>query len=424
MSKKTKKRTKSYGCQQVLLHPNKDLRAVLEYLCGEANKVFNCSVYYARQVWFKENQFVKKGELCGQMKWNRHFNGMYASSAQQICNGVVESFSSFRELLKLFWKGELADKPKPPNYRKPGLFTVSYPRKWLKLTDKGIKVPLGRKVKAWFGLEAFYIPMASNLDWDAIKEIRILPRHSCFYTEFVYEMKIHSVKLDQDKAISIDHGLNNWLTCVDTQGNSFIIDGKHLKSKNQWYNKEIATIKENKPQGFWSKRLAGITEKRNRQMRDAVNKAARLIINHCLKHGIGTVVFGWNKGQKQSIELGAKTNQKFVQIPTARLKERIEKLCLLYGLQFVETEESYTSKASFLDDDFIPKYGEKPNNWEASGKRVKRGLYQSAAGYLINADCNGAANILRKVSGRLKLNLSQLSRGALITPLRVHFWTS
>jgi len=125
-------------------------------------------------------------------------------------------------------------------------------------------------------------------------------------------MKTQSVKLDAGQALSIDQGLNNWLTCVDTKGQSFIIDGKHLKSKNQWYNKQIATIKENKPQGFWSKRLALITEKRNRQMRDAVNKAARLIINHCLKHGIGTVVFGWNKGQKQSIELGAKNNQKSV----------------------------------------------------------------------------------------------------------------
>jgi hypothetical protein len=211
----------------------------------------------------RENRFVKKGELCGQMKWNRHFNAMYASSAQQICNGVVESFSSFRELLKLFLEGDLADKPKPPNYRKPGLFTVSYPKKWLKLTDKGIKVPLGRKVKAWFGLEAFYIPSSSNLDWNSIKEIRILPRHGCFYTEFVYEMKTQSVKLDSNQAISIDHGLDNWLTCVDTQGNSFIIDGKHIKSKNQWYNKQIATIKENKPQGFWSKRLAKITEKRD-----------------------------------------------------------------------------------------------------------------------------------------------------------------
>ena len=149
--------------------------------------------------------------------------------------------------------------------------------------------------------------------------------------------------------------------------------------------------------------------------------AARLIINHGLKHGIGTIVFGWNKGQKQSIDLGSKTNQKLVQIPTARLKERIKELCSLHGLQFVETEESYTSKASFLDHDVLPTYGAKPDNWEPSGKRVKRGLYRSAAGYLINADCNGAANILRKVAGRFNLNLGQLGRGALTTPLRIRF---
>lgn len=348
------KTTKNMGCQQVLLHPDQNLLAILKYLCGEANKVFNCSVYYARQVWFKENRFLTQGELCRQMKWNVHFNAMYASSAQQICNGIVESFRSFKQLLKLFGKGELANQPKPPKYRKPGLFTVSYPKKWLKLTDIGIKVPLGRKVKAWFRLDAFYIPMPSNLDWNLIKEIRIMPRHGCFYAEFVYEMKTQSVKLDPNQALSIDHGLDNWLTCVDTQGHSFIVDGKHLKSKNQWYNKHIATLKKNKPQDFWSKRLACITEKRNRQMRDAVNKTARLVINHCLKYGIGTIVFGWNKGQKQSIELGSKINQKFVQIPTAKLKERIEQLCNLYGLKFVETEESYTSKASFLDDDFLP----------------------------------------------------------------------
>ncbi|MEM1170649.1 MAG: transposase [Cyanobacteria bacterium P01_H01_bin.35] len=418
------KKTKNIGCQQILLYADKNLLAILEYLCGEANKVFNCSVYYARQVFFKENRWVTQGQLCRQMKWNTHFNAMYASSAQQICNGVIESFKSFKQLSKLFVRGKLVNKPKPPNYRKPGLFTVSYPKIWLKLTDKGIRVPLGRKVKAWFGLDNFYIPMASNLDWNSIKEIRILPRHGCFYVEFVYEIKPQPIKLDPNQALSIDHGLDNWLTCVDTLGHSFIVNGKHLKSKNQWYNKRIALLKENKPQGFWSKRLARITEKRNRQMRDAVNKTARLIINHCLKHGIGTIIFGWNKGQKQSIDLGTKTNQKFVQIPTARLKKRIEELGDLYGLQFLETEESYTSKASFLDDDLLPTYGEKPDNWEPSGKRIQRGLYRSAAGYLINADCNGAANILRKVSGRLNLNLSQLSRGALTTPLRVRFWTS
>jgi putative transposase len=121
-------------------------------------------------------------------------------------------------------------------------------------------------------------------------------------------------------------------------------------------------------------------------MRDAVNKAARLVINHCIDNGIGTLVFGWNQGQKDGVNMGRKNNQKFVQVPTARLKDRISQLCEQYGIRFVETEESYTSKASFLDSDILPKYGEKPERWKESGRRVQRGLYRSADKTEINAD--------------------------------------
>jgi len=128
-------------------------------------------------------------------------------------------------------------------------------------------------------------------------------------------------------------------------------------------------------------------------MREAVNKAARLVINHCLAHQIGTIVLGWNKGQKQNINMGKKNNQKFVQIPTGKLKNRIEQLCEQYQIRFIETEESYSSLASSLDLDNIPIYGEKPENWKASGRRVKRGLYRSAQGIEFNADINGSINI-------------------------------
>ena len=137
-------------------------------------------------------------------------------------------------------------------------------------------------------------------------------------------------------------------------------------------------------------------------MRDAVNKAAKLIIDHCIKHQVATVVFGWNQGQRQEATLG-RTTQSFVQIPTAKLKERIKQLCEHYGIKFVETEESYTSKASFLDGDFLPTYGEKPETWKPSGKRIKRGMYRTGTGELINADLNGAANILKKVETQLGL---------------------
>jgi lycopene cyclase CruP len=237
-------------------------------------------------------------------------------------------------------------------------------------------------------------------------------------------MPVVQADVDISRAMGIDPGLNNWLTCVSNVGTSLIVDGLHLKSLNQWYNKRVSSLKENQPQGFWSKQLAGIPEKRNRQVRDAVNKAARMVLNHCLENRIGTVVFGWNKLQRQGINLGSKTNQMFVQIPTARLKARIAQLCEQYGIQFVETEESYTSKASFLDLDQLPTFGEKPEGWKESGKRVKRGLYRSKDGFRINADCNGAANILRKVAAKLSINLDGVSRGALIAPLRIKLWRS
>jgi putative transposase len=229
--------------------------------------------------------------------------------------------------------------------------------------------------------------------------------------------------VDKNNVLGIDHGLNNWLTCVSNLGTSFIVDGLHLKSLNQWYNKSVAKLKSDKPQGFWSNQLAAITEKRNRQMRDAVNKAARIVITHCLENKIGTIVFGWNKGQKNGIDLGAKNNQKFVQIPTARLKDRIAQLCKQYGIDFLETEESYTSQASFLDADILPKFGEKTKGWTASGKRVSRGVYKTFDGFRVNADCNGAGNILRKVAVMLGIDLSKISRGCLSEPKKVRLWT-
>lgn len=414
-----------FGCQQVLIKPDKELQAILEFICGESNKLHNCAVYYARQMYFKAHQFVRPFDLNSELKRNPHYGALCAQAAQQVCGAVGEAMKAFKGSLKLFREGGLDFRPKPPNYRdKGGLHLIAYPKQALgkKLIDDHIVVPLGQNVQAWFGLKNFTIPMASNLDYADIRELRILPRNGCFYAEFVYKVDVVDVVLNPDKALGIDPGLNNWLTCVSNVGTGFIVDGRQLKSVNNWYNKQISTLKEGKPQGFWSQKLAEITEKRNRQMRDAVNKAARLVVNHCLEHGIGTVVFGWNKGQRQEINLGAKTNQKFVQIPTARLKKRVEQLCEQYGIRFVETEESYTSKASFVDKDELPTFGAKPEGWQSSGKRTKRGIFRTALNQYINADCNGAANILRKVATTLGIELSEVSMGALTRPIRIRFW--
>ena len=413
-----------YGCQQILLNPDNNLKAILEFLCSEATKLGNCGIYYARQLYFKTGKIPSKFDLNNELSDNIHFAAMHSQAAQQCLMSVAESFKSFVGLLKGIKNGTVTQKPKLPGYRDGGLSLVTYPAQAIKLKPEGLRFPLGSKVKTWFGLAEFYLPMPSNLDHKQIREYRILPRNGEFYLELVYKLPILTADVDFSKCLGIDPGLNNWLTCVSNVGTSLIVDGLHLKSLNQLYNKRISVLKENQPQGFWSKQLALITEKRNRQVRDAVNKTARLILNHCLDNKIGSIVFGWNEGQRQNINLGSKTNQKFVQIPTARLKDRIAQLCLQYGLKFEKTEESYTSIASFLDSDLLPTFGAKPEGWQESGKRVKRGLYRSADGTKINADCNGAANVLRKVAVKLGLDLSGISRGALIAPLRIRFWIS
>jgi IS605 OrfB family transposase len=412
-----------YGCQQNLINPNEELKAVLEFICSESHKLTNCGIYYARQLYFKTGKLIGKYDLEKEYKTKKHYQVLHSQAAQQILRSVAESFKSFKELDKKYSKGELHFKPKLPKYRKGnGYALVTYPKQALRLVGDSIKIPLGTTVKRWFKIDSFLLPMPSNLRFEDIKELRILPRNQCFYVEFVYEKESATrYYLNPNNALAIDPGINNWLSCVSNVGTSFIVDGRKVKSLNQWYNKRVATLKEGKPQGYWDKQLAHITEKRNRQMRDAVNKAAKLVVDHCIKHQIGTVIFGWNQGQRQQVTLG-KTTQSFVQIPTAKLKERIKQLCEEYRIKFVETEESYTSKTSFLDGDFLPTFGAKPEGWTPSGKRVKRGMYRTGTGKLINADLNGAANIMRKVETQLGLNLAKVCRQVLTLATRFRIW--
>ncbi len=415
-----------YGCQQVLLTPDQELSAILEFLCRQAHSLTNMGIYYARQLYLKAKRYVGKYDLEKLYKNNLHYKVFHSQAAQQIRRSVYESFVSYKKLVKAYREGGLENKPRLPKYRKKGgRALVSYPGQALKLREGQIRILLGKQVKCWFGLESFYLPMPSNINLPNVKELRILPRNKCFYAEFVYKKEIQASEVDKQNVLGIDPGLNNWLTCVSNVGISFIIDGKHMKSINRCYNKQVSTIQEGKSQGFWNNKLALITEKRNRQVRYGINKAARIVINYCLKNKIGKIVFAWNKGNKKKIELGSKNNSEFVPIPTARLKDRIEQLSLEFGIQFIETEESYISKASFLDGDYLPKYGEKPEDWKPSEKRTKRGLYRVCSKWwYINADCNSAANILRKVSRTLGLDLSRLSRGVLTRPHRIKLWSA
>lgn len=439
---------------QVRLNVSDQVLAYLTHQCQQSNNLNNCAVFQVRQKHFESCErvefFDKDGfyrsefktkrvqasypELCKSMTDNPHYKALGGQCAQQTLKSVVESFSSFNGLLKLFWQGE-ANKPKMPRYRtKGGLAPISFPAQALSFdVETGeCRIPISRElspeVKEHLTKSEIKINGAYGISHEQIVELRIIPKNNEFYAEYVYKYgnagSSGHLALDCKQALGIDHGVDNWLTCVSTKGKSFIVDGRKLKSINQNYNRRVSSIKQGKTAKYWDFELARITEKRNRVMRDAINKTARFIVNHCINNRLGTLVFGWNTKQKDGSNMGKKNNQEFVQIPSAKLKNRIQQLCEEVGIQFVETEESYTSKSSFLDNDFLPTYGEKPKSWKPSGKRGKkgdgigRGQYKTAQNVLINSDCNGAANILRKVSIQLSLDLAKVCRAVLNLPKR------
>jgi len=434
-----------YKTKQVSLKVPDLLMDYFVHQCEHSNSLYNCAVYWVRQKHFEQcprveffdaegfyrsafktkTCYASYAELCTIFKDNPHYKALGGQCAQQTLKSVSEAFSSYSKLLPLWFNGELKAKPKMPDYRTSGgLYVLAYPAQavQLELESGDCRLPLSQELSADFKALAensnILINGCTDIQPDSLVEVRILPRNGHLYAEFVYTEPVKQTQLDPLKFLSLDPGVNNWVTGVSNACHSFIVDGKRIKSLNQFYNKQIATLKEGKAQGFWDDKLAFITEQRNRQMRDAVNKAARFIINRCLQNGIKHLIFGWNKGIKNSINIGRSNNQQFVCIPTARLRSRLSQLCEEYGLIYTETEEANTSAASFLDADSLPKHGEKPSNWKASGKRIKRGLYRSAKGFIVNADCNGSANIAQKVASILGIHPEEISRASLTAPKR------
>jgi IS605 OrfB family transposase len=272
-------------------------------------------------------------------------------------------------------------------------------------------------------LERIRIPFPARLEGKMIKEVRIIPveRARFFKVQFVYEASEEvPLTLSPDKALGIDLGLDNLATCVNsTDGSSFIMDGKSLKSINHQYNVRLAKLQSilDRQKLPRSEQMASLTINRNNRVRDYMMKSARYIVNYCRDQGIGKIVVGYNPDWKRDITMGKRNNQNLVQIPHRQLRTQLENLCERYGLKYVEQEESYTSQASFLDGDAIPVWNGTHQEVIFSGTRLKRGLYRTQNGRWLNADVNGAANILRKSNHRL--DVERVARGLLANPLRV-----
>ncbi len=399
----------------------------LREMCRYAKNLYNVGLYSIRQYFFAEGRYLRYESNYQAIKGNENYALLQAGVSQQILKVVDRSFRSFFNLLKKAKHGEYRfhDVRIPHYLDKNDYFPLILSTNAIVIKDGYIQVPMSREFQRLHpDLERIRIPFPSRLEGKTVKEVRILPVEKArfFKIQFVYEVSEEPhPTLSPDKALAIDLGLDNLATCVNsTDGSSFIIDGKKLKSMNHQYNARMAKLQSILDQQKLSRseQMARITMNRNNQLRDYMMKSARYIVNYCLTNEISTIVTGYNPDWKNGSNIGKRNNQNFVQIPHGQLRNQLENLCERYGLKYVEQEESYTSKASFLDDDDIPVWNGTHQEVKFSGKRVKRGLYRASNSKMLNADVNGAANILRKSNHRFS-DGERVARGLLANPLRV-----
>ena len=408
--------------KQQVKHLSKEDYKSIKKLCHIAKNLTNEAIYNIRQYYFTEGEFLKYEKNYTLLKSSDNYKMLNSNMAQQILKEVDGSFKSFFGLLKLAKKGKYAFKDcKLPHYLpKDGYTTLVIG--FVRLNGNKLILPFSNTYKKSHKPVEITIPPIL-LD-KKVKEIRIIPKANArfFEIQYIYEAGHIQRNLNTNNALALDLGINNLVTAVSSTGKSFIIDGKKLKSINQWYNKQNAHLQSIKDKQHIGKRPTNKQKanarNRNNKINDYMNKTARIIIDYCINNDIGTLIVGYNETFQRNSNIGKINNQAFVNIPYGQLRSKLEYLCELNGIAFVKQEESYTSKASFWDKDNIPVYNnDNPKTYQFSGNRIYRGLYKTANGKYLNADVNGALNIMKKSS---VVDMSILyGRGEVDTPIRI-----
>ena len=379
-----------------LIKPNHQLYRTLDDLTFKAKNLYNHGLYLYRQSYFEH----KKNPDVPVLIWNKIDNllrtqghkdvrALPSKVANAVLKNLGENISSFWKLVRIKNKGGLAQNPKLPGYlhKTDGRYPLSFnyqtfgakrgSNNELFLCPKGINLPIPTKV--------------ANP-----KQVRIVPRHNNFIIEVIYDAQERAPK-STSKYAGIDLGVDNFATITfSTQNNPLIIKGLELKSINQGYNRLISKAQELLPAPLkTSKPIHRLWSRRSWILKTKIHQMTAFLATLFDEMEIEKVFIGKNIGWKQNLPFGKKVKQHFAYLPYETFIEQLRYKCQLRGITVVIQEESYTSKASFLDGDDIPVYGEVENP-RFSGLRIKRGLYRSGSGQLINADVNGSYNILRK----------------------------
>ena len=373
-----------------------DIRyAVIDRVAFASKNLYNAALYEMRQAYIHQGYRIFFKELYHFMKSHEAYQALPAKVAQQVLKLLDKNWESYFEAVKAWNEdaSKFVGHPKLPKYKDKQkgrnilVFTVqAVSRKGLK---KGIVQPSGVPIKIQTRHAAH------------VNQVRIVPRGGYYVVEVVYTQEEKQADVDKKLVASLDLGLNNLVALTSNQVGFVprLVNGRPIKSVNQFYNKRKAELQAAiDPETRFTRRMERMTTKRTRRIDHYLHTASRRIIDLLIEQRIGTLIIGKNPLWKQEANMGKRNNQNFVQVPHARFISMLAYKAELVGIQVIISEESYTSKASFLDRDPIPTYGKVKEEPKFSGRRVKRGLYKSKNGRKINADVNGSYNIMRKVA--------------------------
>lgn len=397
--KKVKQGTEIILSERHIISPSHPYFSECDRLTFLGKNLYNATLFYQRASFFKkdfQNYYAVNRVFTHENQMD--YRALPAKVSKQVQMLVDRSFKSYFALVKKKVKGEYDSPVRIPRYlhKTKGRCTLPYPKDALSLKEEGMVKfsKTGIKIK-------------TKVKKERIQGARIVPKGNHFVIEILYKKPKKQLVSDTiQKVAFVDPGLNNLMTVTSNAFSPLLYSGKELKSLNQLANKKLAQVKSvlSKRGLYSSPILVSIYNKRNRRIKDYLHKLSTHLVNQFVSHKIDTVIFGHNIGQKQDIKLGSVTNQNFVHIPFYQLISLLQYKCELQGIRFITTEESYTSKCSFLDLEEVTKQK------EYLGKRVKRGLFQTKEGILINADVNGSLNIGRKYLTKLGLYTEPLHK--------------
>ncbi len=359
-------------------------------LARQSKNLYNYGNYIIKRQLNNSKYITSEYELVNIVRYHPCYTEFIAHSAQQTIKFLVKNWKAYFRAKKEYKKNpqNFRAQPNEPKYKKKrGFHTIYFTANQVKIKEGGWlhfpnKVGLKVKTRLEKGLK--------------INHVRLLLKGTCFIVEIIYEKELDSSihHLQAKNILAIDLGVNNLLACVSNIFFPFLIKGRKLKAINQWYNKErscLQSIYDLQGVEEYGPRMKKLLDKRYQRVEDYLHKASRIVIDQCVKHNIGTIVIGYNKNWKQQSKMGKRNNQTFVTIPFLTLVRKVQYKAEEVGIKVILTEEEYTSKCSFLDNEPIKKHT------TYLGRRVKRGLFKSKQGLLFNADCNSAGNIGRKI---------------------------